>query len=102
MSTGLNCLFIEIEPGRWYYLLEDSFAPKNAPDWREFATAYGPFATEDEGEEHLNDYHANPGGWSVLRFDPKRAPDELLRRLIDNAAAETARVEGSRTTWGRW
>ncbi|HSR22743.1 MAG TPA: hypothetical protein VLW53_04280 [Candidatus Eisenbacteria bacterium] len=64
MSTGLECTFIEVKPGRWYYLLEDWDAPKGAFDWREYATAYGPFDTENEAAEHLDDNHANPGGWS--------------------------------------
>ena len=37
MSTGLECRFIEAKP----------------LDWREHATAYGPFDTEDEAVEHL-------------------------------------------------
>ena len=68
MSTGLECTFIEVKPGRWYYLLEDWDTPKCAFDWRESATAYGPFDSEDEAVDHLDDNHANPGGWSSVRY----------------------------------
>jgi len=83
MSTGLECAFIEVEPGRWYYLLEDWDAPKLAFDWREYATAYGPFDSEEKGIEHLDDNHPNPGGWSSRPYQPGFEPDEVLARLIE-------------------
>lgn len=64
MSTGLNCSFYRID-GRWFYLLEHETAPRGADDWREYATAYGPFASEELAEQHLDENHANPGGWST-------------------------------------
>jgi len=90
MSTGLECRFIEVKPGRWYYLLEDWDSPKGAFDWREYATAYGPFSTEDEAVDHLSDNHANPGGWSRLPYQPGFEPDEVLTSLIDEAGDPAA------------
>lgn len=85
MSTGCECWFIEWEPGRWFYILEHMNAPKNAWDWREHATAWGPFATEEEASAHLRLYHANPGGSSIDSYRPDRQSDEVLDRLIAEA-----------------
>lgn len=85
MSTGCECAFIEVKPGEWFYLLEDFDAPKGAWDWREHATAYGPFATFDQAEQHLSDNHANPGGFSERPYVEGYEPDELMQRLISNA-----------------
>ena len=81
MSTGLNCAFVEVKPGCWYYLLEDWDSPKGAFDWREHTTAYGPFDTEDDAVEHLDDNHANPGGWSRTPYQPGSEPDGALGAL---------------------
>lgn len=95
MSTGLNCTYYEVEPGKWYYVLERWDAPKMAWDWREFADCVGPFETEDAAHEHLHDNHANPGGSATLRYrkdlraDAK--PDETLAKLVANATAPTTR-----------
>ena len=63
MSTNSECLHFKWSDG-WYYLLEDDNAPRNAWDWREHATCYGPFETEEAAEQHLSANHANPGGGS--------------------------------------
>lgn len=90
MSTGCNCLFLQVEPQKWYYVLEDSSAPKNAWDWRENSTAYGPFSTEDLADQHLRDNHANPGGAEfpplpdgVLKLNLEKDP--TLKELIEKA-----------------
>jgi hypothetical protein len=63
MSTNSECHFFQWgEGGKWYYLLEDYNAPKNAWDWREYATCYGPFDTEEKADYALRNGHANPGG----------------------------------------
>lgn len=90
MSTGCECQFLEIERDRWYYLLEDCNAPKNSWDWREHATAYGPFSSQELAEKHLRDNHANPGGSSVTELPPGQdkvdlSSDETLRQLIETA-----------------
>jgi hypothetical protein len=84
MSTGLECSFIELANGEHYYLLERGDAPRNAWDWREYADAFGPFASFDAAYQHLSDNHCNPGGYSSGGA-PIETPDEVLQRLLDNA-----------------
>lgn len=93
-STGMECQFIEYKPGVWYYLLEDYGSPKGAWDWRENATAYGPFASWEAGNEHLRSNHANPGGSSRITNDQLR-PDKVL----DNAIAH-AQNPNKKSLWG--
>jgi len=68
MSTGLECEFFEYRPNEWYYSLQDYSCPVGAWDWREYSTTYGPFSTEEKALKHLDDNHANPGGFSSLAF----------------------------------
>lgn len=86
MSTGLNCEYVEVEPGKWYYILERGSAPKNAWDWREYADGYGPFATFDAAHTHCRDNHANPGGYTQAPYQEGYEPDEVMRTLIAEAA----------------
>jgi hypothetical protein len=58
VSTGLDCQFIEYEPGKWKYKLESSF-------YREQYETYGPFMSFTQAEKHLEDNHANPGGYGI-------------------------------------
>ena len=101
MSTNSNCAFIEVAKGKWFYILEDFNAPKNAWDWRDNATAYGPFIDFDKAHQHLRDNHANPGGFwqselphGVESLDLTK--DETLGRLIASATAPTL---ARRSTW---
>jgi hypothetical protein len=87
-STGLSCELIEWKPGEWYYILEHGNAPKNAWDWREYASAYGPFSSEEEAHDHLSNNHANPGGYSVDTYR-ERGKDEVMDRLIADAPKNT-------------
>jgi hypothetical protein len=89
MSTNSNCEFTETKPGVWYYVLEHYNAPKNAWDWREYATAYGPFKTEDEAHTHLSNNHANPGGYNIQTYEEGYEPDAIMRELIANAKKST-------------
>jgi hypothetical protein len=91
MSTNSNCHFIEVEPGEWYYLLEDSNAPKDAWDWREFATAYGPFADLAKAQQDLHEEHANPGGAWVLPYKADQKLDEVVRARIAEAITPDSR-----------
>lgn len=93
MSTGLNCQFIEPEPGRWFYLLEDWSSPKGAWDWREFATAYGPFDSFEEAHEHLRENHANPGGYSIVEHGEYQT-EEVLEQLVAEARRPQPRYLG--------
>lgn len=93
MSTGLNCFFFR-DNGRWYYLLEDYSSPKMAWDWREYATCYGPFASEEAANKHLQDNHANPGGSSVIVYDApyiyeEQEYDFISRRLTGRMVSRT-------------
>lgn len=82
MSTGCECAVLKAG-GRWYYVLEHTNAPKNAWDWRENATAWGPFASSEAALEHLRRHHPNPGGHSTDESDGE--PDDVLAELIANA-----------------
>lgn len=92
MSTGLNCEIVEVKPGEWYYLLEDGSAPKQTWDWREFATGYGPFATDEIAHAHLRAYHANPGGHMRLPYEEGRQLSETVQELVAAAPENTAQL----------
>ena len=85
MSTGCECSIFEHKPGQWFYLLEHTHAPKNSWDWREHASCWGPFASEDQATDHLDRNHANPGGYSVDNWDASHAPDELEAKMVAEA-----------------
>jgi hypothetical protein len=85
MSTGLECQIVEHAPKRWYYVLQDWDCPFDAWDWREYATAYGPFASQDAAITHLNRNHANPGGYWVKPFVSGENSDPMLDELIASA-----------------
>lgn len=97
MSTGQECLYVEVKPGEWYYVLEGYGAPKQAWDWREFADATGPFPTQEALRKHLHDNHANPGGASVRAYKEGYEPDEVMRKLI--AEANDPRASMYRRAW---
>lgn len=84
MSSGVECEFREWEPGRWFYIL-GSEEEEEMWDWRETATAYGPFHDKEEARKHLRDNHSNPGGSSTVVYDPARRPDRVLEQLIAEA-----------------
>jgi len=89
MSCQRECQFIEFEPGKWYLILEDTMAPKNCWDWRDYANAYGSFSSEEAAREFLRNNFSNPGGSSTLPYDEKKAKewkeDKTLLDLIQNA-----------------
>ena len=90
MSTGLECDIIERNTGEWYYILQNWDCPAHCWDWREYATAYGPFATEEGAEDHLRRNHANPGGYSVYSVSGA-TKDAVLEGLFDKAIAPSRR-----------
>lgn len=97
MSTNSNCLILQVKPDQWFYVLEDRNAPKNAWDWREYATGYGPFPTEEAAEQHLRDFHPNPGGSCTEYLAPgvtelDLTEDTVLRSLIEAAPQHTRRT----------
>ena len=99
MSTGLECQFIEPTPNSWYYILQDPSCPRCAWDWREYATAHGPFPSREAASENLSRNHANPGGFTVIRNADFRM-DEVVEKLIATAWEPTT-SGGSRSPNGR-
>lgn len=93
MSTGLSCDFYHWSDG-WYYLLQDWDCPKNTWDWREYATAYGPFPTNENAVKHLHDNHANPGGYYTI--DNPNLQDEILITKFAEAKRRGMRSGGFR------
>jgi len=58
VSTGADCQFKEVTPGRWSYALQEwPYGDSNE------YTSYGPFASFAIARDHLDQNHANPGGW---------------------------------------
>lgn len=91
MSTGFECYFVEVTPGEWFYVLQNWDCPVGAWDWREYATAYGPFTSEEEAQKHLRDNHANPGGYSTHPWSPDSRSDEVEEKLIADAREKSLR-----------
>jgi hypothetical protein len=86
MSTNNECEFFQWEKeGNWYYILEHYNAPKNAWDWREHASAYGPFTSQEQAQRHLDCNHANPGSFSIDET-VEDGTDTILKKLIDECA----------------
>jgi hypothetical protein len=106
MSTGRNCFFLKNpRSGEWFYVLQDWDCPTAAWDWREYATAYGPFTATDEAEKHLREKHANPGG---SHYTTPEELDDVQERLVLEAKApkqesyaERCRRTGRGDYWNR-
>ncbi len=74
MSVMRGCEIYRANNGKWYLALnerENDFNPDNA-------IHYGPFNSEDEADEELNN-HANPGGLMVDDSGKKEAPKNPQR-----------------------
>lgn len=99
MSTGLECEFYETK-GEWFYLLQDWDCPRQCWDWREHATAYGPFTSEEKADEHLRANHANPGGSCTTQLGDQPL-DEVLTKAFDEARKRPAPRRTS-FGWGRY
>lgn len=98
MSTNSECTFIQVTVDKWYYLLEDYNAPKNSFDWREHASSYGPFPNEEVAHEHLDNNHANPGGYGTCKLSQGQVSvdlekDPTLKRLIESAQPPRSRSQ---------
>jgi hypothetical protein len=100
MSTGFACHFVEPVEGEWFYVLQNWDCPVGAWDWREYATAYGPFASEDGPHEHLRRTQPNPGGHSIVTHDRYRA-DKVYEDLFADARARQDRERRERSGYGR-
>ena len=84
MSSGLECVFIEPERGRWYYVIQQHSCPVGAWDWREYADCFGPFQSYEYAGEHLRQNHANTGGHSIEAHEDFR-PSKMWDALIASA-----------------
>lgn len=62
MSTGLDCYFEEVEPGKWFLYLEEAYGSKIDIDYDQ----YGPFPTWEEAHAYLSWNFANPGGYGII------------------------------------
>ncbi|MCS4089931.1 hypothetical protein [Rhizobium sp. BK176] len=103
MSTGQECMIFEHEPGEWYYALESAFSDGDEFDWREQASAYGPFPTYDAACRHLSDNHANPGGHTMWEHaDFARERDDVTDRLVAEAAANMKMFERPSYSYRAW
>lgn len=91
MSTGFECYFVEATPGEWFYVLQNWDCPVGAWDWREYATAYGPFPNLEEAQTHLHKNHANPGGYSTREWSTDVRRDEVEETLIADARERSLR-----------
>lgn len=84
MSTGAECAVVEPKPGKWYYILETGATPRGY-DWRDYATAFGPFPTMDAALNDLDRYHANPGGFWTEPYDPARPVEQWVLDMVAKA-----------------
>ncbi|WP_107661227.1 hypothetical protein [Nocardia suismassiliense] len=104
MSRHLNCQQIEVEPGRWYYLIEDPDADpedtayeiadeenpdQSCSDWRRTAGVYGPFPTEEALAQNMNNDidHGRPATVMVQRYEADFEPDTVLSAALTRARA---------------
>lgn len=85
MDAGLECIFIEGESHRWFYVLQ----PVGAKDWDEYATAYGPFGSAESAHAHLDQTHVSLEGWSEYpRYVYPRGLEGEGSRVFDRAMAK--------------
>ena len=63
MSTGADCSFIEREPGKWYYEIQQ-WPYGETEDYDE----HGPFPSLKAAEKHLDKRYANPGSYFVVPY----------------------------------
>ena len=98
MSTGLECLFVEREKGKWYYILERYDSPKGAWDWLDYADAYGPFSSEERARKHLYHNHANPGGSSMIDHEDYSAFSESQKEKYEDLMKHATK-RGTHVLW---
>jgi len=84
MSQILETVFIEPQPGQWYYLLEEPTAPTEAMDWRDYAKAIGPFSSYEEADAYFCENEVSTSGATRIPHD-EFVMDAEYQRLIDKA-----------------
>lgn len=99
-STGYECGLIELEPGQWYYAL----AGREDADWDSPESTFrGPYPTEDACNKGLSDNEANPGGYNIVAYDPKRAASKSwpeFKKMVLEGAAKTKQSDRNRYRLG--
>jgi hypothetical protein len=101
MSSGKECMIFENEPNEWYYALESGFGDEDAFDWREEASAYGPFPTYDAACDHLAANHQNPGGHTMMEHADFEQ-DQVTERLVQEAAQNMKMFERPSYSYRGW
>lgn len=90
MGQSRELHYIEPEPKRWFYVLEDADAPKDAWDWHDHAKCYGPFETDHEAHDHLfRESGVRTTGATITGHEDYR-PSLSLERLIARATLDRA------------
>lgn len=82
---------VETENREWFYILEDKGAPKDSWDWREYATAYGPFPDIEKALEHEYDSDSDTSGYEIIGYGVKPL-DKTDLDLIAKATANAPRM----------
>lgn len=93
MSLQRETEFIEIEGAGWFWVVEDGHAPKDAWDWREYASCRGPFATQAETDADCMRRNGNTGGYSTGRLTAGQVlADPVLKGLVEKALGRALEV----------
>lgn len=80
-----KCLFIEVKPGTWYYLLAKPLAP-DVHDWRQEADAHGSFSSLADAEGHLHYIYPGPVNRILdLHYREGYKPDAILAERMEAA-----------------
>lgn len=86
MSTGLELLFIEAQPGRWYWIQQSGWCPVQCWDWmEEDPMVVGPFPSEDAAYTHHSRHQANAGGHSVQPYDKEACETGRIKNALARA-----------------
>ncbi|HDZ51421.1 MAG TPA: hypothetical protein ENH63_06460 [Sulfitobacter litoralis] len=87
MSSGLECDIVGLTDGRWFYILENPGASKNAFDWRaDDPSVGGPFGSEEAAMKGLMRKHQNPGGYNSYEITVEEAiADPILKKNLEKA-----------------
>jgi hypothetical protein len=84
-------------------VLQNWDCPRGAFDWREWATSYGFFLSEEEAEEFLRQHFANPGGHVILTHeDVQQWSDPAWSTLARTAERNRGEVERTSLGGGVW
>lgn len=100
MSTGAECLVVEIKPNQWYYLIERDPGNGSGDDWRDDANCQGPFASSDRAREHLDNNYPNPGGSWEVPLKQGQAEFDLSQDATLAAAIARATRSACGMRWG--